>query len=194
MFVLGVCVKIEQEEFNNLLNEINDLTEYYTQITNSILESYTKDFDELMVDLKRDIIDNEPTDMLLEKYLLELDNILYFLGSKLESVGIKEDISNLLTKEVYNNSYLNNRVKDIEKRNKFTVAELTALAENDSTQQSVIRSIYSRVYKQIKLKIDAGYDTVNSLRKIITRRMQETNLSSFTPKSTYLTENTQGDY
>lgn len=187
-------MKIEQEEFNNLLNEINDLTEYYTQITNSILESYTKDFDELMVDLKRDIIDNEPTDMLLEKYLLELDNILYFLGSKLESVGIKEDISNLLTKEVYNNSYLNNRVKDIEKRNKFTVAELTALAENDSTQQSVIRSIYSRVYKQIKLKIDAGYDTVNSLRKIITRRMQETNLSSFTPKSTYLTENTQGDY
>ena len=187
-------MKIEQEEFNNLLNEINDLTEYYTQITNSILESYTKDLDELMVDLKRDIIDNEPTDMLLEKYLLELNNILYFLGSKLECVGIKEDISNLLTKEVYNNSYLNNRVKDTEKRNKFTVAELTALAENDSTQQGVIHSIYSRVYKQIKLKIDAGYDTVNSLRKIITRRIQETNLSSFTPKSRYLTENAQGDY
>ena len=185
---------IDKQDFESLMSEVDELTNYYTEITNNILISYTQDFDDLMRDLKRDIIENEPTDMLLEKYLLELNNMLYFLSSKLEDVGIKDDISNMLTKEVYNNSYLNNRVKDSEKKNKYTVAELTAIAENDSKQQNVLHSIYTRVYKQMKSKMDAGYDMVNSLRKIITRRMQESNLSTFTPKSRYLTEDMQGDY
>ena len=41
-----------------------------------------------------------------------------------------------------------------------------------------MNSIYSRVYKQIKLKMDAGYDMVNTLRKVISRRMQEASLST----------------
>jgi len=110
--------------------------------------------------------------------------MLYFLGSKLETVGVKDDLSKLAAKESYNEAYLSNRMKDAEHRNKTTVAELTALAEDASKYETVLNSLYARVYKQIKFKMDAGYDMVNSLRKIISKRMQDQSLSMYTPRNT----------
>ena len=176
-----VLTNADVETMNSMVEEIETNVRYYTDISDRIINQYTSDFDELMRDLKRDIIENEPTDLLLEKYLLELNNMLYFLGSKLESVGIKDDLSKLSAKEVFNEAYLASREKDAERKNKTTVAELTAIADDASKYETVLNSIYSRVYKQIKFKMDAGYDMVNSLRKIISRRMQEASLAYYNP-------------
>lgn len=167
----------EKEKLDELVKTVEENVEYYISISDKIVESYTKDFDILMSDLKRDIIENDPTDLLLEKYVLELNNLLYFLSDKIESVGIKDDLSKMAAKEVFNTTYLESREKDIERKNKTTVAELTAMAEDASKYETILNSIYSRVYKQIKLKMDAGYDMVNTIRKIITRRMQDAAMS-----------------
>lgn len=167
----------EKEKLDELVKTVEENVEYYISISDKIVESYTKDFDVLMSDLKRDIIENDPTDLLLEKYVLELNNMLYFLSDKIESVGIKDDLSKMAAKEVFNTTYLESREKDIERKNKTTVAELTAMAEDASKYETILNSIYSRVYKQIKLKMDAGYDMVNTIRKIITRRMQDAAMS-----------------
>lgn len=167
----------EKEKLDELVKTVEENVEYYISISDKIVESYTKDFDILMSDLKRDIIENDPTDLLLEKYVLELNNMLYFLSDKIESVGIKDDLSKMAAKEVFNTTYLESREKDIERKNKTTVAELTAMAEDASKYETILNSIYSRVYKQIKLKMDAGYDMVNTIRKIITRRMQDAAMS-----------------
>jgi hypothetical protein len=82
-------------------------------------------------------------------------------------------------KEVYNRAYLNNQIKDSEKKNKTTVAENQAVAEQESQYESVISLIYEHAYKIVKFKIDAAKDMVGTLRKIISRRMQEEQLSSF---------------
>lgn len=180
---------VDISEMNEVFNVTEENSRYYTDIADKLLSYYTADFDSLMTDLKVDIIDNDPTDMLLEKYLLELNNLLYFLGSKLENVGIKDDLSKLAAKEVFNDAYLSSREKDSERKNKTTVAELTAIAEDASKYQTVLNSIYSRVYKQIKFKMDAGYDMVNSIRKIITKRMQDSSLSF--SRKTYSDDTTQ---
>lgn len=168
----------DKELLDEIVETTEDTVSYYLSISEKLVKSYTEDFDELMSDLKEDLVDNEPTDIILEKYVLELNNKLYFLGDKLESVGIRDDLSKMASREVFNNAYLSSREKDTERRNKTTVAELTAIAEDTSRYQSVLNSIYSRVYKQIKLKMDAGYDMVNTLRKVISRRMQEASLSA----------------
>lgn len=172
----------DKDKLNELVDTVEQNVEYYVGISDKIVESYTSDFDALMSDLKRDIIENEPNDILLEKYVLELNNTLYFLSSKLESIGIRDDLSKMATKEVFNAAYLESREKDMERKNKTTVAELTAIAEDASKYENILNSIYSRVYKQIKMKMDAGYDMVNTLRKIITRRMQDAAMSGqYTP-------------
>ena len=160
------------------LAAVEEAAQDLCSISDNIVKAYAQELDDLMTDLRRDIIEKEGTDRELEGYLFELGNLIYFLGSKLETVGLKEDISKLLVKECYNNAYLTNRLKDSEQKNKMTVAELTALAENTSKEDSAVNAIYSKVYKQLKYKIDAAYDMVNSIRKIITRRMQEISLSN----------------
>ena len=165
------------------LKAVADATETnvtnYTEISDSIVLRYTADLDQLMTDMRHDVIENDASDLVLEKYLLELNNMLYFLGSKLENVGIRDDLTKMAAKETFNDAYLGAREKDVERRNKTTVAELTAIAEDASKYETVINSLYSRVYNQIKLKMNAGYDMVNSLRKIISKRMQDASMSFY---------------
>ena len=174
---------VDKDSMEEVFTSTEENVQYFTSISDELVKSYTENMDSLMSDLYTDCIQNDASDKILEKYLLELNNMLYFLGSKLETVGIKEDLSKLASKESYNNAYLRNRLKDAEQRNKTTVAELTALAEDASKYETVLNSLYSRVYKQLKFKMDAGYDMVNSLRKIITKRMQDQSLSMYQPRN-----------
>lgn len=176
-------MNIDAEKMDSIVQQTEENVSYFTEISDNLVTAYTSDIDQLMHDLYEDAIKNDADDRMLEKYLLELNNMLYFLGTKLESVGIKEDLSKMAAKETFNDAYLQNRLKDAEQRNKTTVSELTALAEKESKYESVLNSLYSRVYKQIKYKMDAGYDMVNSLRKIITKRMQDQNLSMYSRSS-----------
>ena len=171
------------DTFNEAFKNVNDNTLIYEDITKNIVNEYVGDLDELIRDFNADVVQGDADDRILEKYLFELGNKLYFLSEKLEQVGIRDDISKMLYKEEYNTQYLANREKDSDKKNKLTVAELTAIAETNSKEHQIINSLYSRVYSQIKMRMSAGYDLVSSIRKIITKRMQDQNLSFSIPSA-----------
>lgn len=114
---------------------------------------------------------------LLEKAFLELSNCVYFTYENLEHVGIFETLSKATYKEVYNDHYINNIEKDGEKRNKKTVAELTAIAESNSQYESVLSDIYSSAYTIIKNKIAAAQTMIATISKIMSKRMQENQVS-----------------
>ena len=105
------------------------------------------------------------------------------MGEKLEKLGIYADMSESAAKEVYSKAYLNNQVKDIDKKNKTTVSELQAIANTASQYENVVGAIYSRAYKIVKYKVESGKDMMNTLRKIISHRMAEMDLNKFTPNS-----------
>lgn len=169
--------KIDTEEkINTIFDNTDKNTNYFTQISDKVVTAYTNDLDTLMNKIREDTIDNTPSDEILEKYVLELSNLLYFLGSRLETIGIKDDITRMSAKEVYNNTYTDNL--DVAPGGKKpTVAELNVMSENASRYETVVNSIYSRVYRQIKFKIDGAYEMLASLRKIVSKRMQENQLS-----------------
>nr|DAP55359.1 MAG TPA: hypothetical protein [Caudoviricetes sp.] len=169
--------KIDTEEkINTIFDNTDKNTNYFTQISDKVVTAYTNDLDALMNKIREDTIDNTPSDEILEKYVLELSNLLYFLGTRLETVGIKDDITRMSAKEVYNNTYTDNL--DVAPGGKKpTVAELNVMSENASRYETVVNSIYSRVYRQIKFKIDGAYEMLASLRKIVSKRMQENQLS-----------------
>ena len=157
------------------MNETEEGVEYFNSICDQMVSDFTQDLDNVMIKVNNDTVNSDASDYQLEKYVLELSNILYFLGQRLETMGIKDDISKLNAKQAYNNAYLNAPVEDGKK--KPTVAELSAMAEDESKYETIMNTIYSRAYRQIKFKIDAAYEMLASLRKIISKRMQEAQLS-----------------
>lgn len=167
--------ELKDEVVNEVVKSTEENSQYFTNISDSLVLGYTSDLDQLMIKIHVDTVENEATDAQLEKYILELSNALYFIGSRLESMGIKDDLSKLAAKQVYNEAYLDAPVDA--KGKKPTVAELTAIAEDSSRYETIMNNIYSRAYRQIKYKVDAAYEMLASLRKVISKRMQEAQLT-----------------
>lgn len=174
-FLNEIDKTVQDNQIDELVRETEENVTYFTNISDSLVLGYTSDLDKLMIRVHVDTVENEATDDQLEKYILELSNALYFIGSRLEAMGIKDDLSKLAAKQVYNESYLDAPVDA--KGKKPTVAELSAMAENDSRYETIMNNIYSRAYRQIKYKVDAAYEMLASLRKVITKRMQEAQLA-----------------
>ena len=164
-------------ELESVMEGVQNNVSQIESICDSVVTAYTSVLDDVMqriyAELQRDAV---PTDT-LERYCLELSNVLYFMGDRLENLGIRDDISKAMYKEVYNRAYLGNQIKDGDKRNKTTVAENQAHADEVAKTEATVNSIYARAYKQVRYKIDAGQEMVNTLRKIITKRIQEMQLS-----------------
>ena len=174
MSILGITPQ-DEIRIDGTVEMTRDNSEYYTEISDQLVSASSADLDSLMARIRQDCVDSEPSDAVLEQYTLELSNLLYFIGQRLETMGIKEDLTKMAAKEAYNTSYM--KYSDVGNGKKPTVAELTALSEDDSKYQSVINSIYSRVYRQLKYKVDAAYEMLSSIRKIISKRMQDSQLS-----------------
>lgn len=158
-------------------NEVN--VSYLKNVTADVVNSYTRDLDNILEAIKRDVVDVEdPATNTLENYLLELTNAIYFCGSKLENLGMYDTMSKAAYKEAYNNAYLGNQLKDSEKKNKTTVAENTAVAEQSTVNESAINTIYNAAYSIVKNKLQYAQLMVSSLSKSISRRMSEMQLST----------------
>lgn len=166
-----------EQAVGDVLAEVHNNVAEIESLSDQVVCSYTSTLDHVMQRIYEELQrENLPVD-LLEQYSLELSNILYFMGDSLENLGIYDDISKAMYKETYNRAYLSNQVKDTEKRNKTTVAENQAHADEQAKPQAAANAIYARAYKRVKYKIEAAQEMVNTLRKIITKRIQEMQLS-----------------
>lgn len=158
-------------DLNNIVNDIDSKMEYFQEIGAPIIEFYSADLDSMMEKLKTLISSTSPENLNineLQYYFLQLTNILYFITSNVEKIGLLMDMANMSYKDAFNTSLLNNSSTDA----KVTVAKLNALADKDTLSESVVNFIYSRTYKILKAKLDAANEMIKTLSKIISYRMQ----------------------
>ena len=154
----------------DIMQNVDNISNTIRRISDGLVKKYCRDLDNFM-QITRDIITRNDaiTDVQLEQAILELANILYFTGSAQEDLGIKEDTCKAIRQEVYLKARDNG---------KGTVADKTARAELAAQSETLTLAIYSRTYKKVKLKVEAGYEMLNSLKKIMNRRISELELSN----------------
>lgn len=170
---------IDTNYLDYCFDETDKNVKYFEDITQKVINSYSESMDIIMNNIYTDIIrQDNPSIEVLEKYFLELSHCIYYMGEKLERLGIYNSMSKSAYKEVYNKAYLGNQQKDSEKKNKTTVAENQAVAENASIYEGAVNDIYDRAYKILKNKIDAAQTMVSTLSKSISRKMTENQFSN----------------
>lgn len=170
---------IDTERVTELLNETEQNVSYFEGITSKVVESYTKPLDDIMKAIYSEIISVEdPPLQTLERYFLELTNALYFISERYEKLGIYKALSATAYKEVYDKKYLQEASdKDMERKSKKTVAELTSLANGAAIYESATADIYERAYAIVKTKISNAQTMVSTLSKIISSRMADMQVS-----------------
>lgn len=155
----------------SIMKNVDGISDTIQEISDKLIEKYCKSLDVEMEVIRLELKENNSlTDDTLEKHILELANTLYFTGSAQEDLGIKEDTCKAIRQEVYS--------KAREQATGKTVADKTAQAELVAQAETMTLAIYSRAYKKVKLRMDAGYEMLNSLKKVMNKRITEMELSN----------------
>lgn len=153
-----------------LQKRINTNGDIVNSIVDRLVDDYTHELDEYMNYINGILNDtkNPPTDRELDEFTLKLPVLLYFTGGAQEALGVKEDVAKAVKQELYNEVY-----------NAFsgTVGDKKAKAELATQNEYIAHVAYQRAYKKIKLKMDAGYEVLASIKKVISRRVAEFELS-----------------
>lgn len=181
---------IDKDRVSSLMGETEENVKYFDGVCIKVANSYSETLDNIMSDLYVDCIKTrDASTPVLENYYLELANTLYFYSGKLEQLGIYDDVSKSAAKEIYSKSYLTNQVKEVDGKNKTTVSELQAQAELDAQYHLVVNNIYDRAYNILKNKMAAAQDMLNTIRKILSQRQAELNLSTYSNNTAFNNRN-----
>ena len=166
---------INKKKMSELFSETESNVAYFDEIINTTVENYTSHLDEIMTTIYDELVEKEDIPIeIIERQFVKLTNTVYFIGSTLESLGIRDDLSEAMYKEVYNKEYLDQQ--NIQRDKKLTQATLQALADNKALYENTLNMIYARAYKIMKFKIDSANEMIRTLSKVMSRRMQESQL------------------
>lgn len=154
-----------------MLEKIETNSTEIDKTINDIIERYSGELDEY-VNFIRSILRNDeqpPTDAELDDFALNLSTLIYYTSVGAEQMGIRDDLSSSAYKEAYNIA------RNAQKSG--TVADKNAQAELDAMTEKVVSIIYNKSYKILKAKVDSSQELLSSVKKIISRRMNEAELS-----------------
>lgn len=166
---------IDDSKIVEIQNSIESNVSYFTNITDRIVLENTIELDSILNQINTNIIqvDNPPVDV-IEKYFLQLTNHLYFMQERVERLSIYDSISKINYKEVYNRNYLN----PVLEKPKPSVSDITSYAENATIYEQSMSEMYNKAYKIVRSKVEAAQLMVQTLSKVLSKRMNDTQLSN----------------
>lgn len=171
---------LDRSVLDNHLDNVESNAVYFKQVVDSMVQAQTSHMDAIMQSIYNAVCTGEETPLEeLEQYYMELTNVVYFMGVKMDDLDMKAGLAKKSAKEVFNNAYLGAQVKDVaDKRNKTTVQECTSIAEKASIYDSTVQDMYEHACSCVKFKIQAAQEMIRTLSKLLSRRIAELQLSN----------------
>ena len=162
---------IDLDKINSIKLRVENNSKQIDDIVQDIISTYTNDLDEYVSHIDTRLCDKEnpPTDEELDKFCMNLGTLIYFAGGMCEQLGIRDDIAKAVYKETYNTERDN--------ITKGTVQDKNTLAELAAQQEQLVSVCYTRAYKIVKSKVENAQELLSGIKKIISRRMQEQQLT-----------------
>lgn len=163
--------ELDVKKVQNIKLHVEDNSKVIDEIVNSIIQPYCKDLDKYVTFIRECLKDGEnpPSDAELDDFCLNLSTYIYFASGMCEQLGIRDDISKAIYKEMYHSSRA--------KLDKGTVADKDSLAELEAQQELLTNICYSRAYKTMKAKVENAQELLSSCKKVLSHRLTEMELT-----------------
>lgn len=163
-------VNCDWKEIGKKKEEVSATTIQVNEMVDEIVKHYCEGTDELMAKIK-DILfaenDNELSNAELDSIVLKIPVLVYFASAGQEYVGLQEDVAKFARQLEFSKHF--NQAAG-------TVADKTNYAETKANEEEVVRVVYSRAYKIIRGKMEMALELLQSAKKVISRRMGETQI------------------
>ena len=163
--------EIPKEHIATIKHQVEVNSRQLDDIVNAIIRPYIDDLDRYVLFIKDCLKDGEnpPTTSELEDFCMNLSTDIYFASGMCENLGIRDDIAKAVYKEMYHTARAS--------QDKGTVADKDSLAELASQEQFIVSSSYTRAYKTMKAKVENAQELLSSVKKVLSRRIQEMELT-----------------
>jgi hypothetical protein len=162
---------IDRKSVSGIQAKVEDHSSVLSDIVNEIIEPYCKDLDRYVMFIRECLKDGEtpPTNDELDDFCMNLSTLIYFAGGMCEQLGIRDDISKAVYREVYNDAR--------SALSEGTIADKDSIAELQAQQEQITNVCYNRAYRIVKAKVEAAQELLASCKKVLTRRTQEWELT-----------------
>ena len=162
---LIVSNNVDKNKVVDLRKKVYDGSQNIEEIVNHLVSSFAKELDEYMLFIKDCLTSNTPpTPEELDDFVLRLPVLIYFTSEAQETLGVREDVAKAIRAEQYNKIYATLE---------GTIPEKDAAAQLTTQEETIVQIAYSRAYKKIKERLNAAYELIASIKKVVSRRMQE---------------------
>ena len=161
---------MNKDAINTIQDTVENDSKLVDDVINGIIQPYIKDLDRYVTFIRDCLKDGEnpPTDAELEDFCMNLSTLIYFASGMCEQLGIRDDISKALYKEMYNNARENSS---------GTINDKNTKAELKCQHEQLVNVCYNRAYKIVKAKVESAQELLSSAKKVLSRRMNEYNLT-----------------
>lgn len=161
--------KLDKEKTSAIVERVNSNSELVDEIVDNLVKQYSSHLDDYMerIDLILTSQSTPVTNEQLDDFALNLPALLYFTSEAQETLGIREDVSNAIRNELYN------KIRD---KSEGTVADKNSAAELATQSEAIVAIAYKRAYRKVKLRVESAYEMLNSIKKVMTRRMSEVDI------------------
>ena len=170
----------DMNEIQKAMDSVKVNSDYFEKLYSDLVKEECESLDNLMSDMYVECIkdsDTVPLDM-LEKYYLELSNMIYFMNTRVEKLGVMADMAKSAYNSVHNTKLIEaSEVKD-DKGKVRASAICTAEAEIKAYHDEIVADVYRHAYNAVKSKVASGMDMMNALRRILSTRTEEMKLAN----------------
>lgn len=163
--------EVDKSKVEKLQQKVEDHSKLLMDIVTDIINPYCRDLDRYVTFIRDCLKDGEnpPTNEELDDFCLNLSTLIYFAGGMCEQLGIRDDISRSVYKEVYHTAR--------SELTEGTISDKDSLAELQSQAEQVTNICYNRAYKIMKSKVENAQELLGSCKKVLSRRMVELELT-----------------
>lgn len=168
---MSIYDNLKLDEIESIRGHVEKNSSSIESIVAKIITPYCKDLDAYVEFIKDCLSDgqNPPSDVELEDWCMNLSTYIYFAGGLCEQLGIRDDISRAVWKEMYHT-----KRSELEKG---TVADKDSQAELGSQQEQLTNICYNRAYRIMKAKVENAQELMSSCKKVLSRRLAEMELT-----------------
>ena len=167
---LFVADQLDTDKILKKISRVDENGQKLDAIVNQVVSNYCAELDKF-IERIYSLVSNKSIDVPdvdIEYMILQLPCLMYFASNKLEQLGLREDIARGAEKEKYNNILLSTEGKVLEKE---------SAAEMGCQEEALITAINSRAYRKIKSRLEYASATLESLKKVLTNRISDKELS-----------------
>lgn len=162
---------VDLQKVSDIQERVEEHSETINKLVDEVIKPYVKDLDRYVDFISKCLKDGEnpPSDAELDDFVLNLSTYIYWASGACEQLGIRDDISKAIYKEMYHTAR--------DGITGGTVADKDSKAELESIQEQITNIVYNRAYKIVKSKVENAQELLSSCKKVLSHRIQEQELS-----------------